>query len=99
MSETPALLIVPIILVLKHEISETAFDAHNLENEDLPFGIAVEDAAGTTDNLTIAIAFKFLWYFARIRVPFKTFDSGEQFLTEYAFCAVGIQNLQHQRDG
>jgi hypothetical protein len=74
------LLIAPIISVLKHEISEFTFAAHNVKNEDLSLGVTVEYATGATYHLAIAAAIKFRWNFARSWVPLKAFDSREHSL-------------------
>jgi len=83
------LLIAPITSVLKHEISELTLAAHNIKNDDLPFGVTVENATGTTYHLAIAIAFKLQWNFARSWTPLETLNSRENSLYQRS-CSLRI---------
>ena len=74
------MLIAPIISIFKHEISEFTLAAHNVKDEDLFLGVAVEYTTRTSNHLAIAIASKFRWSLAGSWVPLKALDSGEHSL-------------------
>jgi hypothetical protein len=58
------LLITSKIPALEQEISERAFAAHNIKNQDLPSGMTIEYTAGADNLFSIACTFKFFRNFA-----------------------------------